>query len=161
MEIAISGFLCIYWVYGRRLWELMIDCWKRKKALELNFAQFFLASRRAATFLLHVYYWCSYCLLVRWKNTLWGQKDMYLKAKLNYKIKELFSMVETVIDKRLMLVMCFCHTVSSLRVSEGLVTLKNGSVFVVEILHFDLEFGTQLNLQFDQWENVCNICGYS
>ena len=41
VEIAISGFLCIYWVYGRRLWELMIDCWKRKKALELNFAQFF------------------------------------------------------------------------------------------------------------------------
>ena len=41
------------------------------------------------------------------------------------------------------------HILSSLRVSEVLVTLKNGSVFV-EILQFDLEFGTQLNLQFDQ-----------
>ena len=50
MEIAISGFLCIYWVYGRRLWELMIDCWKRKKALELNFAQFFWPQDRRPAF---------------------------------------------------------------------------------------------------------------
>ena len=78
------------------------------------------------------------------------RKTCTSKQKLKYKIKELFSVVETVIDKRLMLVMRFCHTVSSLRVSEGLVTLKNGSCFfVVEILHFYLEFGTQLNLQFE------------
>lgn len=43
------------------------------------------------------------------------------------------------------------HILSSLRVSEVLVTLKNGSIFV-DILQFDLEFGILLNLQFG--ENV-------
>ena len=122
-EIAISGFLCIYWVYGRRLWELMIDCWKRKKALELNFAQFFWPQRQAASILLRVYYWCSYCLLIQWKKTLWGEKD--LKVKLKFKIKELLLMWQ-----RQLLAKAFCSLPNfeffELSVRR-FVTLKNGS----------------------------------
>ena len=163
VEIAISGFLCIYWVYGRRLWELMIDCWKRKKALELNFAQFFWPQDRRPLFLYCVHYWCSYCLLVQWKKTLWGQKDMYLKANKNMKSRN-----SSRWWRQLSLTKgwCWCCAFAILWVlweCQKFWWLWRMEVFFfcVEILQFDLEFGTQLNLQFDQWENVCNICGYS
>ena len=78
---------CYFWLFMHLLSlrppSLRVDdrLLETEKSVGTKFCTIFLASRPAANFLLRVYYWCSYCLLVRWKNTLWGQKDMYLKAR--------------------------------------------------------------------------------